>query len=64
MFQSYYSKGRKDERYMVLATDRVKTAAKLYLLKNIRIVIQNALRLLGVSAPTEMAREEEIVIDE
>jgi arginyl-tRNA synthetase len=31
----------------------------LYLLKNIQIVLQNALRILGISAPEEMAREDE-----
>ncbi|MBN1282542.1 MAG: arginine--tRNA ligase [Proteobacteria bacterium] len=56
MFQSYYSKGRADERYRVLTDDPARSAAKLYLLKNVRIVLQNALRILGISAPEEMAR--------
>jgi len=60
MFQSYYSKGRTDERYRVLADDREVAAAKLYLLKNVQIVLQNALRILGISAPQRMDREEEM----
>jgi arginyl-tRNA synthetase len=60
MFQSYYSKGRTDERYRVLAEDDETAAAKLYLLKNVQIVLQNALRILGISAPQKMAREEDI----
>lgn len=60
MFQSYYSKGRADERYRVLAGEGARPAAKLYLLKNVQIVLQNALRILGISAPDRMAREEEM----
>jgi len=59
MFQSYYSKGRADDRYRVIAGDGPTSAAKLYLLKNVQIVLQNALRILGISAPESMAREEE-----
>ena len=59
-FQSYYSKGRADERYRVLADDPEVAAAKLYLLKNVQIVLQNALRILGISAPERMDREEDL----
>ena len=59
MFQAYYSKGVSDDRYRILAADAKRAAAKLYLLKNVQIVLQNALRILGISAPTEMARLEE-----
>lgn len=58
-FQSYYSRGRTDERYMVVSDDPVRSGAKLYLLKNIQIVLQNALRVLGISAPDKMSREED-----
>ncbi|MFH1829331.1 MAG: arginine--tRNA ligase [Pseudomonadota bacterium] len=59
MFQAYYSKGRADERYKVLSAEPALAGAKLYLLKNVQIVLQNALRILGISAPDRMAREEE-----
>lgn len=59
MLQSYYSKGRADERYRVLGGKPERTIAKLYLLKNVQIVLQNALRILGISAPEEMGRAEE-----
>jgi len=59
VFQSYYSKGRDDPRYRILSDDVGRTKAKLYLLKNVQIVIQNALKILGISAPSEMSREEE-----
>lgn len=58
MFQSYYSQGKRDERYRILSQDAATTAAKLYLLKNIQIVLQNSLGILGISAPTEMAKQE------
>ena len=57
MFQSYYSKGNKDDRYRIVTDDKRRSAAKLYLLKNIRIVLLNALGILGISAPTEMSRQ-------
>ncbi|MFA4874529.1 MAG: arginine--tRNA ligase [bacterium] len=59
MFQSYYSKGRADERYRVLSDSGARSAAKLYLLKNVQIVLQNALKILGITAPEAMAREED-----
>lgn len=58
-FQGYYSKGRGDARYRIISENKEKTQAKLYLLKNCQIVLQNALRVLGISAPEEMKREEE-----
>jgi len=58
-FQGYYSKGRTDSRYRIILNDPAKTIAKLYLLKNCQIVLQNALKVLGISAPEVMAREEE-----
>ncbi|HPQ80676.1 MAG TPA: arginine--tRNA ligase [bacterium] len=57
MFQAYYSRGRKDDRYRVISDDRRRCEAKLFLLKNVQIVLQNALRILGISAPERMERE-------
>jgi len=56
-FQAYYSKGRTDPRYRIISEDSVRTTAKLYLLKNCQIVLQNALRILGISVPERMDRE-------
>lgn len=57
-FQAYYSQAKNDPRYRVVdPSRRAKTEAKLYLLKNIRIVIQNALRILGISAPERMEKD-------
>lgn len=59
-FQAYYSKGRGDDRYRIISEDLDRTTAKLYLLKNCQIVLQNALKVLGINAPEEMKREEEL----
>ena len=56
-FQSYYSKGRDDPRYRMLSDDNAQTQAKLYLAKCVQIVLQNALKVLGISAPERMERE-------
>jgi arginyl-tRNA synthetase len=45
---SYYN------RYRVLDEDAQVTSARLYLVNAVRIVLANALRLLGVSAPEQM----------
>lgn len=55
--QSYYSQAKQDARYRAIDPSNLpRTAAKLYLLKNIQIVLQNALALLGISAPERMAK--------
>ena len=58
-FQSYYSKGRDDARYRMISDDKASTQAKLYLAKCVQIVLQNALKILGISAPERMSREVE-----
>src|SRR3989338_8436842 len=58
-FQSYYSQAKHDPRYKVVDLGNFETTnAKLYLLKNIQIVLQNALGILGVSAPQRMKKED------
>ncbi len=47
-FHSYYNKGR------VLIDDVETSRARLYLVNSIRVVLENALLLLGVSAPERM----------
>ncbi len=47
-FHSYYNKGR------VLTDDMKTSRARLYLINGVRIVLENALLLLGVSAPERM----------
>jgi arginyl-tRNA synthetase len=47
-FHSYYNRRR------VLVEDPATTQARLYLINSVRIVIANALQILGVSAPDKM----------
>ena len=47
-FHSYYNKNR------ILSDDEALTQARLYLADALRIVLRNALNLLGVSAPEKM----------
>jgi arginyl-tRNA synthetase len=47
-FHSYYNKGR------VLIDDAETSRARLYLVNSVRVVLENALLLLGVSAPERM----------
>lgn len=54
-FQAYYSAAKADPRYRVVDPQNLaRTQTKLYLLKNIQIVLQNALALMGISAPDRM----------
>jgi arginyl-tRNA synthetase len=48
VFHSYYNKNR------VVSDDLRLSMARLFLVKSVRIVLRNALRLLGVSAPERM----------
>ncbi|MGP8153195.1 MAG: arginine--tRNA ligase [Smithella sp.] len=48
VFHSYYNKNK------VISEDRQLTAARLFLAGAIRIVLQNALNILGVSSPEKM----------
>ena len=48
LFHSYYNKHR------VLTEDGDLTAARLYLVRAIRVVVRNSLSLLGIEAPEEM----------
>jgi arginyl-tRNA synthetase len=48
IFHSYYNKNK------VISDNDQLTAARLFLIKEIRIVLKNALKILGVSAPEKM----------
>jgi len=48
VFHSYYNKNK------VISENNQVTAARLFMIKAIRIVLQNALKILGVSAPEKM----------
>jgi len=48
IFHSYYNKNK------VISDDEGLSLARLFLVKSIRTIVKNALRLLGVSAPEKM----------
>jgi arginyl-tRNA synthetase len=48
IFHSYYNKNK------VLSEDQALSAARLYLVESVRIVLSNGLKLLGVSTPERM----------
>ena len=48
VFHSYYNKNK------VISDNEKLTAARLFMIKAIRIVLQNALKILGVNAPDKM----------
>jgi arginyl-tRNA synthetase len=48
IFHSYYNKNK------VISDDNNLTAARLFFVKTIRIILKNALAILGVSAPEKM----------
>jgi len=48
LFHSYYNKNK------VVSEDKAISESRLYLVESVRIVLRNALTLLGVSAPERM----------
>ena len=48
LLHSYYNKNK------VLSEDQAMSEARLYLVKSVKVVLQNALMLLGVSTPERM----------
>jgi len=48
VFHSYYNKNK------VVSDNKELTAARLFMMSTIRIVLQNALKIMGVSAPEKM----------
>jgi arginyl-tRNA synthetase len=54
LFHSYYNLGSKNRASRIIGDDKETTKARLFLAKATRIVLENSLRLLGVSAPNRM----------
>ncbi|GAK52558.1 arginyl-tRNA synthetase [Candidatus Moduliflexus flocculans] len=55
LFHAYYNLGNKSAQHRVVVTDDLAlTHARMFLLSAIRVVLRNALGLLGVSAPEQM----------
>ncbi|MBI2068136.1 MAG: arginine--tRNA ligase [Deltaproteobacteria bacterium] len=56
-FQAYYAKAKLDFRYQVVGSDIDTTRVKLYLCRILKRTIANGLKLMGVSAPSEMRHD-------
>ncbi len=54
LFHGYYNLGNKNRSHRIICDDRETTKARLFLAKTTRIVLENSLKLLGVSAPSRM----------
>ncbi len=54
LFHSYWSKGNEDIKFRFIENDKIKRPESLIFIYLISIVIQNGMRILGVSLPTKM----------
>lgn len=54
LFHSYYNLGSKNRTLRIIGEERETTQARLFLAKVTRIVLENSLRLMGISAPNRM----------
>jgi arginyl-tRNA synthetase len=53
-FHSYWSKGNEDKKYKFIENDKIKRIEILAIIKLVTIVIQNGMKILGVSLPEKM----------
>ena len=54
LFHSYWSKGNEDKQFKFIENDKVKRNEILAIFKLVSIVIQNGMKILGVSLPNKM----------
>ncbi len=54
IFHNYYNAGKENPQLRVITADQQKTHARLALITGLKIIIQEGLRILGVSAPESM----------
>ena len=54
LFHSYWSKGNSDKKYKFLENNKIKRVEILAVLNLITIVLQNGMKILGVSLPQKM----------
>ncbi len=54
LFHAYWSKGNEDKNYKFIENDRIKRKEILSIITLVAIVIQNGMKILGVSLPTKM----------
>ncbi len=54
LFHSYWSKGNEDKNYKFIAKDQIKRKEILSVINLVALVIQNGMKILGVSLPKKM----------
>ncbi len=54
IFHSYWSKGNEDKNYKFIENDQIKREEILLIINLVAIVIQNGMKILGVSLPNKM----------
>ncbi len=54
LFHSYWSKGNEDQKYKFIENNKIKRDEILAIFNLVRIVIQNGMKILGVSLPKKM----------
>ena len=54
LFHSYWSKGNDDKKYKFIENDKIKRVEILAIINLVTIVIQNGMKILGVSLPKKM----------
>jgi len=54
LFHSYYNLGSKNRVLRIIGDEKETTKARLFLARSTKIVLENGLRILGVSAPNRM----------
>ena len=54
LFHSYWSKGNEDKNYKFIENNRIKRLEILAIVNIVAIVIQNGMKILGVSLPKKM----------
>ena len=54
LFHAYWSKGNEDKKFKFIENDQIKREEILVIINLVAVVIQNGMRILGVSLPTKM----------
>ena len=54
LFHSYWSKGNEDEDYKLVKDGKIKQLNSLIIIQLVAIVIENGMKILGVSLPKKM----------
>ena len=54
LFHSYWSKGNEDEKFKFIKNGKIKDKSTLLIIKTVALIIENGMKILGVSLPKKM----------